>query len=146
MRTTQDYDVRGYMAGYTGAPETAGVGWVAFATIMLALSGTWTFIAGILAITSSHVYAGNANFVFGDLSTWGWIVLILGIVEGFATFALFTGSEAARWFGIGAASVNAIGQLAFVPAYPFWALAMFAVDVLVIYALAAHGGARLRAF
>ena len=62
-----------------------------------------------------------------------------------ASFALLTGSELARWFGIAVASVNAIGQLMFVHANSWWAVCMFAVDILVIYGLAAYAGSRLRA-
>jgi hypothetical protein len=66
--------------------------------------------------------------------------LLLGIVQVFAAFALFTGSEFARWFGILAATVNAIGQLMFIQAYPWWAITVFTLDVLVIYALTVYGG------
>jgi hypothetical protein len=83
--------------------------------------------------------------VFSDLNTWGWIVLILGIIQALAALAILSGNEFARWFGIGAAGLNAIGQLLFVPVYPLWAITMFAVDVLIIYALAVYGGRRLRA-
>jgi hypothetical protein len=107
---------------------------------MLGFAGIWNSIAGILAISSSRVYTGHSVLVFGSLNTWGWIVLLLGIVQLIASAALFAGSEFARWFGIAAAGVNAIGQLLFLPAYPWWAIAMFAVDLLVIYGLAVHAG------
>ena len=115
-----------------------------FAAVLLGLAGLWNFIEGVAAISNAHVYVGNANYVFSDLKTWGWIVLALGIIQGFAAFALLTGSELARWFGIAVAGLNAIGQLMFIPAYPVWGLAMFAVDMLIIYALAVYGGKRLR--
>lgn len=121
-----------------------GVGWVVFASIMLFIAGTWNFIDGILAISSSHVYVANAHYVFSDLKTWGWIVMLLGIAQLAAGAAVVGGSEVARWFAIAVAGVNSIGQLAFLPAYPFWALAMFTVDMLIIYGLAVYGGSRLR--
>jgi len=145
MRTTQDYDPGA--TDYTAMPSdtvSTGDGWVTFAALMLGLTGLWNCFDGIAAISSAHVLVGNADYVFSDLSTWGWIVLVLGIVQGLAGVALFSGSGWARWFGIASASVNAIGQLAFVPAYPVWGLAMFAVDILIIYALAVHAGGRLR--
>jgi hypothetical protein len=111
---------------------------------MLGLAGIWNFVDGILAISSSRVYTGNATYVFSDLNTWGWIVMILGIIEGLAALSIMSGSEFARWFGIGAAALNAIGNLLFIPVYPWWGLAMFSVDVLIIYALAVYGGARLQ--
>jgi hypothetical protein len=143
MRTTQDYDV-GRLSSPTTVAEPEGSGWVLFAAVMLGLAGLWNFFAGIAAIADAHVYVANAHYVFGDLSTWGWIIMILGILQGFAALALTTGSEAARWFGIGCAAVNSIGQLMFIPAFPFWGIAMFAVDLLVIYGLAVYGGSRLR--
>jgi hypothetical protein len=118
---------------------------VTFASVMLGLAGIWNSIAGILAISSSRVYTGHSVLVFGDLNTWGWIMLLFGIIQLIASGSLFAGSEFARWFGIGAAGVNAIGQLLFLPAYPWWAIAMFAVDLLVIYGLAVYAGSRLRA-
>jgi hypothetical protein len=146
MRTTADYGVERRYEEFpdaaTGGPP--GSGWVVFASVMLGLAGVWNFFAGIAAIGDAHVYVANANYVFSDLNTWGWIVLILGILEGLAALAILSGSEWARWFGIGVASINAIGQLSFVPVYPFWGLMMFGVDILIIYALAMYGGRRLQ--
>ena len=147
MRTTQDYDVGspGYAAGAPYDSDGSGVGWVVFAASMLGLSALWNFFDGIAAISGAHVFVGNANYVFSDLNTWGWIVLVLGVVQLAAAFWLLSGSEFARWFGVASASVNAIAQLAFAPAYPWWSIAMFSVDILIIYGLVAYGGARLRA-
>ena len=147
MRTAQDYELA---RDYSTAPPLdggpTGVGWVVFATVMLGLAATWNFFDGIAAISSAHVFVGDAHYVFSDLKTWGWIVLILGILQGIAALMLLRGSEFARWFGIASAGLNAIGQLMFVPAYPLWGIAMFAIDVLIIYGLAVYGGARLKAF
>jgi hypothetical protein len=139
MRTTQDDETQ---TGYVGDPP--GVGWVGFAAVLLGLAGAWNFIEGILAISSAHIYTDNAHYVFSDLRTWGWIVTIFGIIQAIAAFSLLNGSEWARWFGIIVASLNAIGQLMFVDAYPWWALAMFSLDILIIYALTVYAGKRLR--
>jgi hypothetical protein len=134
---------RGYEADYAmdDAGERAS-GWVAFAAVMLGFAGTWNIIDGSLAVARSKVYAVNATYVFGDLRTWGWIILAFGIAQVCAAFALLGGSSIARWFGIAAAAVSSIAQLMFIPAAPFWALAMFALDMLVIYALTVYGGRR----
>jgi len=144
MRAAQDYDLQEAYGRVPDYSETKGVGWVTFAVVLLGLAGVWNVVDGILAISKSHVYTANASYVFSDLKTWGWIVLILGILEGLAALAILSGSEWARWFGIGVAGINAIGQLSFVPVYPFWGLMMFAVDILIIYALAVYGGRRLQ--
>jgi hypothetical protein len=127
----------------TGSREASGYGWLTFAAIMLGLAGTWNLIDGLLAVGRSHVYGVNATYVFSDLRTWGWIVTILGVLQLIAAFAIFAGSEFARWFGILAAGVNAIGQLAFMTVYPFWALTMFTVDLLIIYGLAVYAGKKM---
>ena len=145
MRTAQDYEPQGRYAAASDIEAPSGLGWVTFAAVMLGLAGIWNSIDGILAISSSRVYTGHSVLVFSDLNTWGWIMLILGVIQLIASGALFAGSEFARWFGIGAAGLNAIGQLLFVPVYPWWALAMFTLDVLVIYGLAVYAGSRLRA-
>ncbi|HSB39526.1 MAG TPA: hypothetical protein VLD13_10600 [Gaiellaceae bacterium] len=147
MRTTQDYDVARTYSESPAAPagdEPEGMGWIVFATVMLGLAALWNVFAGIAAIADAHVYVANANYVFSDLSTWGWIVMLLGIAQGIAALALMSGSELARWFGIAVAGINSIAQLMFIPAFPFWGIAMFAVDMLIIYGLAVYGGARLR--
>ena len=122
----------------------AGAGWVGFAAIMLGFAGIWNTINGMLAIGSSRVFVNEQTFVFSDLNTWGWIIMVLGILQLIASFAIVSGSEWARWFGIIVAGINAIGQLYFLPAYPLWAMALFAVDILIIYGLAVYGGKRLK--
>ena len=144
MRTAQDYELQGHYGPASDIDAPQGSGWVTFATVMLGVAGVWNAIDGILAIADSRVYTGHAVLVFSSLSTWGWIVLILGILQLLAAGALVGGSELARWFGISVAGLNAIGQLLFVPVYPWWAIAMFTLDILIIYGLAVYAGARLR--
>jgi hypothetical protein len=121
-----------------------GQGWLLFAALMLGWAGAFNILDGIIALSRSKFFVEEAVYVFSDLNTWGWIVILLGAAQLLAAFLLFSGSQLARWFGIAAAGANAIGQLMFAPAYPFWALSLFAVDVLIIYALAAYAGPQLR--
>jgi hypothetical protein len=132
----RSWDVEG---GYV-----TGSGWVDFAAIMLGLAGIWNVLNGLLAIGDSRVYVGDEKFVFSDLNTWGWIILILGVLLLIAAYMVVKGSEFARWLGIGAAGLNAIGQLYFLPAFPLWSVAMFAVDILIIYGLAVYGGKQVK--
>lgn len=132
---------RGNMVLYDN-PAKHGAGWVGFSAIMLGLVGTWNMLEGIMAIAKSRVYVGDEKFVAGDLQTWGWIMLILGIVVLIAAFGIASGNPLARWFGIFAASINAIGQLFYLDANPWWGMAMFAVDVLIVYGLVVYGGQR----
>jgi hypothetical protein len=131
----------------TGAPTYAqiekqekAVGWLGFAAIMLVFAGGWNIFDGILAIANSKVFTRNASYVFSDLRTWGWITLIIGVATLLAGFGVMSGNQVARWWGVAAAALNAVGQLMFLQAYPFWSLALFAVDILIIYALTVYGG------
>ena len=129
---------------YYADSEPKGVGWVMFSAIALGFAGVWAFFEGILAISSSKIYVANATYVFSNLHTWGWIMMILGALTIVAALAVFAGSELARWYGMAIAGINAWGQLMFLHAQPWWSVCMFAIDVLVIYGLAVYGGRKLR--
>lgn len=125
-------------------PFAEGQGWIAFATVMLVLGGALGLIHGIVALAKSSFFVAGAQFVFSDLRTWGWIVAIVGGLTLLAGLAVSGGSELARWFGIGVAGLQALAQIMMIQAYPFWSLCVFAIDLVVIYALAVYGGAKLR--
>jgi hypothetical protein len=123
--------------------EILGDDWVVVACAILSFAGILNIVDGALAIGGSRVYASNAVFVFSDLSTWGWIVLALGVTLVAAAGGVLKGSEFWRWFGVAAASLNALAQLLFAQSYPLWSVAMFGLDVIVVYALSVHAGRRL---
>jgi hypothetical protein len=111
-------------------------GWWVFAGVLLLVAGVLNIIYGIAAIGDSKFFTENVTYVFSGLHTWGWILLIIGVLELVAAFSLFSGGEFGRWFGIFIASLNAIGALlAMAGAYPFWALAVFALSIIIIYKL-----------
>jgi hypothetical protein len=128
--------------GYVQDP--AGYGWVVFAGSMLAIVGTLNFIYGIAAVSDSKFYAHNVTYVISSLNTWGWVMLCIGVVQVVSAFGIWGQVAGARWVGVLSAAVNAIIQMLVIPAYPFLALSLFAIDILVIYGLIAHG-ARARA-
>ena len=107
--------------------ESTLSGWWVFAGILLLVAGVLNIIYGIAAIGDSKFFTANATYIISSLHTWGWITLILGVLELIAAFSLFSGGEFGRWFGIFIASLNAIGALLSIPAYPFWSLAIFAL-------------------
>jgi hypothetical protein len=130
---------------YSGYDDDVGGGWLLFAGVMLMIVGIMNFIGGIAAIDDANVYVGDAQFVFSDLATWGWVILITGTVQVLAAFGIWAGNELARWLGVGFASLNALAQLLLMPAFPLWSLSLFAVDILIIYGLIAYGGRQARA-
>lgn len=123
--------------GFLMNDESILSGWWVFAGILLLVAGVLNIIYGIAAIGDSKFFTENVVYVFSSLHTWGWILLIIGVLELVAAFSLFSGGEFGRWFGIFIASLNAIGALlAIGGAYPFWSLAIFALCIIVIYKLA----------
>ena len=137
MTTTRPTDV-GSLEGAEVPIEERGMGWVGFAGVMIGLIGVLNVIYGIAAISDSKVYVRDAQFVFGQLNTWGWILLIVGVVQLFAAFAIFARTAFGRWIGILTAAANMIVQLLLLPAFPLLSLAIFAIDVLIIYGLVAY--------
>jgi hypothetical protein len=129
---------------YAAAEETS-YGWVVFAGTMLAIVGILNVIYGIAAIDNSTFFVNDAKYVISDLNTWGWVVLITGALQLLAAFGVWARNTFATWLGIAFASLNGIGMLLMLPAYPFLSISLFAVDVLVVYALAVHGGHRQEA-
>ena len=111
-------------------------GWWVFAGVLLLIAGVLNIIYGIAAIGDSKVFTANATYILSGLHTWGWVILILGVLELVAAFSLFSGGEFGRWFGIFIASLNAIGALLSVPGYPIWSLSVFALAIIIIYKLA----------
>jgi hypothetical protein len=126
--------------GRVGADEPRGAGWVLFAGMMLMLVGILNVIYGIAAIGDSSFFVNNTKYILSDLNTWGWVMLILGAVQLGASFSVWKGNLLGVWIGIAVAGLNAIGALLSIPAYPFWSLAVFTIDILVIYGLAVYGG------
>ena len=118
----------------------SGSGWITFAGVVIMIVAVLNIVDGIAAISKSSFFVADARYVFSDLNTWGWIVLGLGVLQVVVCLGLWAGNQLARWAGIVIVSLNALAQLLFIPAYPFWSLSIFALDVLVLYGLAAHGG------
>ena len=126
-----------WTGGYRG--EGRGYGMVFFAAILLLVVGFFNMIYGIAAIANSHVFVANAHYVFANLRTWGWITLIIGVLQLIAAGGIVAGNQLARWFAVAVVGLNAIDMMFFIPAYPFWALTIIAVDVVALYGLCAYG-------
>jgi hypothetical protein len=119
--------------------EGHGYGLVLFASILLVVVGCFNTIQGIAAIANSHVFTANAHYVFANLRAWGWITLILGVLQLIAAAGVLAGNQLARWFAVAVIGLNAIDQMFFIPAYPFWSLTIIAMDVVALWGLCAYG-------
>jgi hypothetical protein len=125
--------------------EERGTGWIVYAAIMLMVAGAINLIYGIAAISNAHFYVANTQYVIGELKTWGWVLTIIGAIQVATGFGVLARNNIARWLGVAIASLNAIVQLVFLPSYPWLSLAVFALDLLIIYGLVAYGGDQSRA-
>jgi hypothetical protein len=119
--------------------EGRGYGLIFFAGILLFVVGFFNMIYGIAAIANSHVFVANAHYVFANLRTWGWITLIIAIAQLAAGGGVLVGNQLARWFAVIVVGLSAIDMMFFIPAYPFWALSIIAMDVIALYGLCAYG-------
>jgi hypothetical protein len=120
-------------------PSGWAIGWTAFAALMMILMGGWWIISGIVAIRNNQFFVVTENWIFRfDVTTWGWVHLIIGIVILLAGFGLFSGAVWARIVGVILAVLAALVAFAWLPYYPVWAVIYIGVSVGVIWALTAH--------
>jgi hypothetical protein len=128
----------------SGAPPARyrpeGSGWVLFSAIVLTLLATLNLIDGVAAVSSSTFFVAGAKLVVSDVKSWGWFLIIVGLFQGIAAFGVFLRWRGWRWVGVSVAGVNSVMQLVFMPAYPLWAICLFALDMLVMYGLVLYGG------
>ncbi len=85
------------------------------------------------------MFVAGARYVIGDLRAWGWVTLIIAILQLAAGAGILAGNQLARWFAVALLGISAIEMMFFLPAYPFWALVIIAIDVVALYGLCAYG-------
>ena len=113
-------------------------GWISFAGLMIIIIGSLDFFEGLIAVIRDQYYVVTpSQIVVFDLTTWGWIMMIWGVILLLAGFGLLSGATWARWFSIVVLSLNIIAQLGFVGSaqYPLWALTVLTLSIVVLYAL-----------
>ena len=121
-------------------PSGWAIGFTGFAGLMLLLIGLYHIIAGLAALVNNEFYVATANYVFQfNVTSWGIIHLIAGVIVFFAGIGVFSGALWARTVGVIVALLSGIANFMFLPYYPIWSVLIIAVDVAVIWALTAHG-------
>jgi hypothetical protein len=120
------------------ARDETWAGWIWFAGLLLLIIGTMDFFQGLIAAIRGDYYTVTPNqIIVFDLTTWGWITLIWGIIVGLVGLGLLSGQSWARWTAIIVGSLNFLIQLGFVGSsqYPLWALVAMALNIVILYAL-----------
>jgi hypothetical protein len=122
--------------------RTDGEGWLTFAGVILMVAGVMRFFDAIWAWTySGALPSGLQQALLGhSLTTYGWVWLFIAIILFGSGAAVMVRSQFARWIGIIAAGLGAVTAIWWMPYYPVWSLVYIFIGILVIYALAAHGG------
>ena len=123
---------------YSGSSARPMTGWIVFAAAMLMVIGSIDFFEGLIAVIRKQYYVLTPNqIVVFNVTTWGWLTLIWGIVLFLAGLALWSGASWARWFTIVAVVINTLEQLAWLGSsqYPLWTLVSIVLGIVVIYAL-----------
>lgn len=127
--------------GPTQSPAGSGAtvgGWVVFAAVVMIFVGLMTLFQGIAGIAKDDIFVSTRDYVYQfSLTGWGWVHLILGIIMVLAGIALFKGALWARMLGVALAGLGLIANFMWLPYYPFWAMLLIAIDVVVIWALCA---------
>jgi len=116
-------------------------GWIGFAGILLVIVGSIDFFQGLIALFEDEYFIVTASgFLVVDLTAWGWVLLIWGVLLVLAGLGLASGQGWARWLAIVVVALNFIVQLGFLgnSQYPLWSLTVMALNVIVLYALTAR--------
>ena len=125
--------------GHRARPAGWVVGLSLFAGVMMILTGVLNAMEGVVALARNEVYAATPRYIFAfDLTTWGWIHIILGIVVLVAGVGVLTGQLWGRVVGITIALLTILGNFAFIPYYPVWSLLIIALSVFVVWALCVY--------
>jgi hypothetical protein len=127
------------MEASRGVPERQPTGWTVFAGAVLFMVGSLDALYGLAAILNNDVVVvGGHGAIIADITTWGWVHLILGSLMALTGLGLFAGSSGARWVAVFFVMVNAISQIVWFPLAPLWAFLMIILDVTVVYQLTAR--------
>jgi hypothetical protein len=119
---------------------TGWTGFIAFAGIMLILLGGLDFIYGLTAIIKeNYVVFTRQGLLAFDITSWGWITLIFGLVQFGVGLAIIAGATWGRVLGVIIAGLSVVHQFAMMSVYPIWSLLIVALDILIIWALIVHG-------
>ena len=117
-----------------------GTGRVVFAATLLLIAGVLNIIYGIGALDDANIFVNDKRYIFTDLNTLGWVLIVLGVIQLTGGFSLMAGNTYGRIIGIIGGSLGAIGALLSIGgAYPWWSLGIFILCVWVVYGILVFG-------
>ena len=117
-----------------------GLGRAIFAAILLLIAGTLNIIYGIGALDSANIFTNDTRYIFTNLNTMGWVLIVLGVIQLSGGFSLLAGNTFGRVIGIIGGSLGAIGALLSIGGNnPWWSLGIFVLCVWIVYGIAVLG-------
>jgi hypothetical protein len=130
----------GWQASDGTTAATGWVGWSIFAATMMIIGGSLNAMYGLVAVVNDDwVVWTNRTAAYLDLTTWGWVHIVAGVLVVLAGFGVLSGNVLARTVGVILAGLSIVANFLFLPVYPLWSIIVITIDVLVIWALTAHG-------
>ena len=134
---TRTEGMRGGSSEFHGSPWAAGL--AVFAGVLMIVDGVFGVLTGVAALLNDKIYVSTPGYLYAyDLTTWGWIHLLLGVLIGLAGLAVLRGQTWGRFTGMVMAGLSIIANFLFIPHYPFWSILIIALDVAIIWALAVY--------
>ena len=108
-----------------------------FAAVLMLLVGFFQIVQGLVGVFNpGNLFLATQDYLFRvDASAWGWFHLLYGLVVAGAGLFILFGYTAARFIGVVVVFFQAVLNFIWLPAYPAWALAIIAFDVLIIWSL-----------
>ena len=120
-------------------PANWVIGLSLFAGVMMILAGVFNAMEGLVALARNEIYVAGPRYIFAfDLTTWGWVHLLVAILVAAAGVGVMSGRLWARLIGIAFALLSMIANFLFIPYYPVWSLLIITLDVFVIWALCVY--------
>jgi hypothetical protein len=117
-----------------------GAGRVVFAGVLLLLAGTLNIIYGIGSLDDANIFVNDQRFIFTNLNTLGWVLIVLGVIQLIGGFSLLAGNTFGRVIGIIGGSLGAIGALLSIGgSYPWWSLGIFFLCVWIVHGIVVYG-------
>ena len=117
-----------------------GAGRAMFAAILLLIAGSLNIVYGIGALDSANIFVNEKRYIFTDLNTMGWVLIVLGVIQLTGGFSLLAGNSYGRIIGIIGAGLGAIGALLSIGgAYPWWSLAIFFLCIYIVHGIFIYG-------
>jgi amino acid transporter len=121
-------------------PSGAAIGWSVFAAAILMMMGMFQGLAGLAAVLNDDRFVVTDDYVFElDVTQWGWVHIIIGILLFLSGLGIFSGNVLARTVGVFVAVASGVSAFIYLPIQPVWSSILIAIAVVVIWALTAHG-------